>query len=68
MGDYVDETKEVKRKNHGRRVRSIFKTGHVYLRSLFAAAESKAQEYSDILSLIFRKEHFLKSHIAFGFL
>ena len=49
MGDYVDETKKVKRKNHGRRVRSIFKTGHVYLRSLFAAAESKAQEYSDII-------------------
>ena len=67
-GDYVDETKEVKRKNHGRRVRSIFKTGHVYLRSLFAAAESKAQEYSDILSLIFRKEYYLKSRIAFGFL
>jgi hypothetical protein len=68
MGDYIDEEKEIKRKNHGRRVRSVFKTGHVYLRNLLASIKTKAQEYTNILGLIFRKDYSLKSQIKLGFL
>ena len=35
LGDYIDEKKPIARKPHGRRIRSIFKTGFVYLRNLF---------------------------------
>ena len=66
-GDYVDEHEEIPKKSHGRKIRSVFKTGYVYMKSLLANLSNRYDEYTSILNLIFRKSAIDKSHINWGY-
>jgi hypothetical protein len=66
-GDYIDEHEEIPRKSHGRRIRSIFKTGHVYIKSLLSNISNRCDEYSSILKLIFCKSYHEKHCIDWGY-
>ena len=57
FGEYLDEEKPIERKNHGRRVRSIFKTGFVYLRNLFTDFTNRSYEFLSNVALIFNKDY-----------
>ena len=67
-GDNIDQNNEIDRKSHGRRVRSIFKTGFVYLRNLLAAAWDNSVEYVNVLAFIFEKDKSVTHSINWGFI
>ena len=67
MGDHMDEESPIKRKNHGRRVRSIFKTGFVYLRNLLASSGERFIEYINVLALTFEKDNPSKAYINWSY-
>jgi len=68
MGDHIDFEKNIPRKNHGRRIRSIFKTGFVYLRNLLSGVEGRLTEYVNVLVLVFEKNRTVKPYINWGYL
>lgn len=57
FGEHLDDEKPIKRKNHGRRVRSIFKTGLVYLRNLFVGLADRSYEFINNIALVFNKDY-----------
>ena len=57
FGEHLDDEKPIKRKKHGRRVRSIFKTGFVYLRNLFAGLPDRFYEFINNIALVFNKDY-----------
>ena len=67
LGDYIDEKRPIARKLHGRRVRSIFKTGFVYLRNLLADVGERVIEYADVLAFVFENKRRRKSYINWGY-
>jgi hypothetical protein len=67
LGDYIDEQKPIARKPHGRRIRSIFKTGFVYLRNLLAGVGDRAIEYINVLAFVFEKDRTAKPYINWGY-
>ena len=68
MGDHIDEDKPIPRKKHGRRIRSVFKTGHVYLKNLLAGLGKRSWEYTNVLALLFYNDQTAKPHINWGYL
>jgi hypothetical protein len=53
IGDYIDEIKPIKIKNHGRRLRSVFQTGFKFLIRLLSNSTRRFSEFCAIVSLIF---------------
>lgn len=68
VGDYIDEDQPIERKNHGRRVRSIFKTGFIYLRNLFAGVTERYLEFVNNIALIFEHNSSAKAFINKGYI
>lgn len=68
MGDHIDSEKSIPRKNYGRRIRSIFKTGFVYLRNLLSGVEGRLTEYVNVLALVFEKDRSAKPYVNWGYL
>lgn len=56
LGDYFDKEHPIKVKNHGRRLRSIFKTGFKFLINLFSNISQRTEEFMAVVSLIFHGE------------
>jgi len=52
-GDLLDEKKPIKRKNHGRREKSIFKYGYEYLRKLISNVNLRFDEFTLAVGLIY---------------
>ena len=67
MGDHIDDHKAIPRKKHGRRIRSIFKTGFIYLRNLFANIGARSYEFTNVLALSFEKDATAKPFINMGY-
>ena len=65
IGDYIDEESPIKVKSHGRRLRSVFKTGFKFLINLFSNLHNRFEEFVEIVSLIFKKENGAYKHINF---
>jgi transposase len=68
MGDQIDQCNPTPRKKHGRRIRSIFKTGYVYLANLISGVGKKSCEYANVLALLFHKDMSPRAHINWGYL
>jgi hypothetical protein len=67
MGDYIDDKNPIARKPHGRRIRSVFKTGFVYLRNLLAGVGERSIEYINVLAFVFENERQPKPYIKWGY-
>ena len=65
IGDYIDEESPIKVKSHGRRLRSVFKTGFKFLINLFSNLHNRFEEFVEIVSLIFKKDKGAYKHINF---
>ncbi len=68
MGDQIDQCNPTPRKKHGRRIRSIFKTGHVYLTNLISGVGRKSCEYANVFALLFHKDMSSRPHINWVYL
>jgi hypothetical protein len=68
MGDHIDSEKSIPRKNHGRQIRLIFKTGFVYLRNLLSGVEGRLTEYVNVLALVFEKDRSAKPYVNWRYL
>jgi len=58
LGDYIDEERPIKVKAHGRRLRSVFKTGFKFLINLFSNISQRMEEFIAVISLIFHDDKF----------
>ena len=66
IGDYIDAESPIKVKSHGRRLRSVFKTGFKFLINLFSNLHHRFEEFIEIVSLIFEVDKVEYNHINFN--
>ena len=68
IGDYIDEESHIKVKSHGRRLRSVFKTGFRFLINLFSNVSHRIDEFIAVISLIFKGDNQKFKTINFNWL
>lgn len=68
IGDYINEENPILVKSHGRRLRSIFKTGFKFLINLFSNLRQRFDEFMAIILLIFHGDKSQMKTINFNWL
>lgn len=68
FGEFINRNKLIVRKNHGRRLRTIFKTGLIHLHHILIDTSNKLNEFKAIIDLIFNKNYRRLSEIKLGWI
>jgi len=68
LGDYVNEYKLIPRKNHGRRIRTIMRTGLMHLKNVISNIHYKYSEFQAIIKLVFMMDFSKKTLVNLGWI
>ena len=68
LGDYIKEKKAIPRKNHGRRIRTVMRTGLIHLKNIFSSSRYKFNELKAIIQLVFMGDISKKSLVNIGWI
>ena len=68
LGDYIKEKKPIHRKNHGRRIRTVMRTGLMHLKNVISNIRHKFSEFKAIIHLVFMGDISKKTLVNIGWI